>query len=279
VFHKRITKTAAQNLFAISVWFYIVALVVLYSLDLLPAQPPPTPGSGKEWQWNPPEDMDLRALSTSLPIFIFSFTCHQNLFSIATELDGRTVGRLDLILVGAIATGGLIYSFAACGGYMRFGRGLSANFLLNLPDNILLVAGRCLLLVAIVFTYPLQLHPCRRSIMILAQNVQGRFFERKEERYWRRGTTVCILVGTLSVAFAFTELGITLAVVGAVGSNTIALIMPAFLYMKLSQYERARGSSALPLWFPATLLFCVGCLILPTCLVGIAWKIMDPVPR
>ncbi|CAK0848496.1 unnamed protein product [Prorocentrum cordatum] len=279
VFHKRITKTASQNLFAISAWLYVVVLVVLYSLSLLPAPPPPAAGSGREWQLLPPADLDLRAVATSLPIFIFSFTCHQNLFSIATELRGRTVGRLDLILVAGAGAGGIIYSFAACGGYMRFGRGLGPNFLLDLPDSLLLLAGRGLVMIAVVFTYPLQLHPCRRSVMILAQNVQGRFFHRREERYWRRGTTVAILLGSVALASAFQELGITLAIVGAVGSNTIALIMPAFLYLRLSARERERGGAGLPLRLPALGLLLVGCTILPVCLGGILWKILDPAPR
>mmetsp|Transcript_21306 Transcript_21306/g.61573 ORF Transcript_21306/g.61573 Transcript_21306/m.61573 type:complete len:487 (+) Transcript_21306:85-1545(+) len=264
VFHKRITKTAAQNMLAIGSWLYVASLAALAVLGILP-----TPGAAESsWRFEPPEGMGFQAVATAVPVFIFSFTCHQNLFPIATELRGRTRLRLDIMLGGAILTGLLIYCAAGLGAYLQFGGAVRQNFLLNLPLNGPVLLGRCLVIMAVVFTYPLQLHPCRRSLMILAESARGTFFTRREERILRRVLTVCILLGTLAVAASVNDLGLTLAFVGAVGSNTVVLIMPPFMYLRLHGHRGA-------LRLPALGLFVLGCAILPTCLTGIVLKLID----
>lgn len=267
VFHKRITKTSSQNLVAIAAWLYIAALVICYSIGLLPqAQEEGALSQDSSWQVLPPHSMDKWAMASTLPIFIFSFTCHQNMFAIATELKGRTVARLDVILTAAIGTSMVLYSAAGFGGYIRFGSHLSQNFMLNLPQGPLVIFGEVWAIVAVVFTYPLQLHPCRRSLTILVSAYVGRFLDRREDRILRRILTVCILLGTAGLAVLIRDLGLTLAFVGAVGSNTVVLIMPAFLFLRTYRAERSF------LWYVALAVFVLGCLILPVCVTAVVRK-------
>merc|ERR1712107_866293 len=74
VFHKTITKTSMQNLVAIFSWLYVAGLMVTYASGLLPS-----PSKPCHWQVFPPADMSFIEFASVLPIFIFSFTCHQNL--------------------------------------------------------------------------------------------------------------------------------------------------------------------------------------------------------
>jgi len=274
VFHKRITKTSSQNLVAICAWLYVAALVIGYSLGFLPLpEEEEALLQGSPWQFLPPASMDKWMVASTLPIFIFSFTCHQNMFAIATELSGRSVARLDAILTAAIGTGMALYCAAGIGGYIRFGSRLNANFMLNLPQGPPVLLGEVWAIIAVVFTYPLQLHPCRRSLTILVSAYMGRFLERREDRILRRILTVCILTGTTVLAVSIKDLGLTLAFVGAVGSNTVVLIMPAFLFLRM--YRTERGF----LWYVALFIFCIGCVILPACLTAVVRKaVLGPSP-
>lgn len=262
VFHKRITKTASSNLFAICSWLYITCLVLYYALfrsDI---------GSHSNWQVLPPDTMTPGVLFSSVPVFIFCFTCHQNLFPIANELKQRTVGRLDTVTFGAVSAALALYFCVGCGGYITYGTNLQANFMAALPHEAPVLFGQVLISIAIVFTYPLQLHPCRRSIMILVQSYMGRYLSRREDRIGRRIVTICILLASLGIAIVIQDLGITLAFVGAVGSNTVVLIMPAFLYMQVFRFEKTAK------WYLAAAIFALGCVVLPTSLVSVIKKAM-----
>jgi len=268
VFHKRITKTASQNLIAIVAWLYITVLIAAIALGLIPVDEVQAAGS---WQVAPPPGMTLSVVASTLPIFIFSFTCHQNLFPLVNELKQRSLRRLDLIIVGAIATGLLMYGVVGLGAYMRFAPQPKPNIMLDLPRCSLVRVGELLAIVAVIFTYPLQLHPCRRSMMILVASCMGRFMNRDEERWCRRILTVFILMGTATVACLVRSLGITLAFVGALGSNTVVLIMPAFLFLRLHH-----GHSGV-LWYLALAVFIAGCIILPTSVTAVIHKALsDP---
>jgi len=266
VFHKRITKTASKNFVAIVAWLYMTSLVSAYSLGLLAVPDAEAVRPGQEWEVAPPSTVTPAVVASTLPIFIFSFTCHQNLFPIANELKGRSLRRLDLVVLAAVGTSILLYGLVGFGGYIRFGRDLKANFMLNLPRTPLVKFGEASVTLAVIFTYPLQLHPCRRSLMILVSSCLGRFLDRTEERWCRRVLTTIILAGTACLAFLVRDLGITLAFVGAVGSNTVVLIMPAFLFMRMPNARRG------PLWYAALLVFITGCIILPTSLTAVVMK-------
>ncbi|CAE7691914.1 AVT6 [Symbiodinium pilosum] len=254
VFHKTITKTALKNMVAIFSWLYVSALMAGYAALFRCSHP--------TWQVSPPADLTFVQFASVLPVFIFSFTCHQNLFPIASELKDRSLERLDRVLICAISTGLVIFAAAGFSGYLTFGQEVHANFLEDLPPNGLILLGKCLVLLAVIFTYPLQLHPCRRSLMILVQSIQGRVLSRSADRICRRIFTVLILVGTVILAVVVHDLGTTLAFVGTIGSNTVVLIMPGFLYMPWF------------MWVSALLLFLLGCLILPTCLGALIYKLI-----
>jgi len=224
--------------------------------------------AGDPWQWGPPAAMDKWVVASTLPIFIFSFTCHQNLFAVASELKARTLFRLDVVVSGAAATGAALYVAAGLGGYLRFGTSLHANFMLNLPQGALVLFGEVWAILAVIFTYPLQLHPCRRSFAILISAAMGRFLDRREDRILRRILTVFILVGTGGMAVLVKDLGITLAFVGAVGGNTVVVLMPAFLFLQM--YRASRGF----MWYIALVVFCIGCVLLPGSTIAVVHKFL-----
>ena len=55
------------------------------------------------------------------PIFVFGFTCQQNIFSIVNEIENPTIGRVNKVIVGSIGTAVVTYLAVAACGYATYG--------------------------------------------------------------------------------------------------------------------------------------------------------------
>ena len=71
-----------------------------------------------------------------LSIFVFGFTCHQNVFVLINELRAPTVSRMDKAILISIGTAFVAYLAVAVGGYYTFGDGVSGDILLNYPKTL-----------------------------------------------------------------------------------------------------------------------------------------------
>ncbi|CAE7681300.1 avt5, partial [Symbiodinium necroappetens] len=92
----------------------------------------------------------------ALPVFIFAFTCQQNIFSICNEVKNSTRGRIDRIIVAAYLIAGLSFCFAAVLGYWTFGNEIPSDVLKGYPETYLVAATRLLYCLLALFSYPLQ---------------------------------------------------------------------------------------------------------------------------
>ena len=63
---------------------------------------------------------DMDALKV-IPIFIFGFTCHQNMFTCVSELKDPTDSRLKQVIAGAIGTAFTLYTIIAWCGFYTYG--------------------------------------------------------------------------------------------------------------------------------------------------------------
>jgi len=68
----------------------------------------------------------------ALPIFVFSFTCHQNVVSISNELDRPTPRRVLKLVASAIVIAAAAYLMIAGSGYSTFGDQVSLRVQPNL---------------------------------------------------------------------------------------------------------------------------------------------------
>jgi amino acid permease len=71
-------------------------------------------------------------MSVSLPIFIFGFTCQQNVLNCFRELREPTVRRMKKVVTRQIFIASAIYLSVGCFGYLTFGNQFSAT-----EENIL----------------------------------------------------------------------------------------------------------------------------------------------
>jgi amino acid permease len=118
----------------------------------------------------------------NLAIFVFSFTCHQNVFSVVNEIKNRTQVRVNMVIAAAIGSALLLYLIVAFEGYRTYGSNVMGNILLNYPQTALVTIMRISISVMVVLSYPLQLDPARRCITSFVHALKQRSETREVER-------------------------------------------------------------------------------------------------
>lgn len=106
----------------------------------------------------------------SFPIFVFAYTCHQNMFAIINELapsetEGLPTRQANIIIRNAIVTACAAYLVVGIVGYLTFGSDVNGNIITMYPrDLVSSLIGRMCIVVMVSLSFPLQCHPCRGSI-------------------------------------------------------------------------------------------------------------------
>lgn len=128
----------------------------------------PVPAGSKNVDWIGPKSWSLTL--SSFPMFVFAYTCHQNMFAIINELkpdakDGSQTRQSNLIIRNAIATALISYLVVGILGYLTFGNDVNANIISMYPrESISSLIGRLCIVIMVSLSFPLQCHPCRGSI-------------------------------------------------------------------------------------------------------------------
>ncbi|KAI8138899.1 transmembrane amino acid transporter protein-domain-containing protein [Fennellomyces sp. T-0311] len=216
----------------------------------------------------PPEDIELVHWTTGifgkLPVFIFGFTCHQNLFSVHNEVKDNSRRSMVKVIVTSIATAGMFYELIAIVGYLSFGKNARGNIILEYPASLFVAGGRLAIVICVLFGYPLQVHPCRGSvdkILTWFSSNDKSAFPDPPSTIKHFVMTTAILIGTYVIAMAVGQLDLVLAFVGSTGSTTVSFILPGLFYYKLHDNE--------PWHFPkivSVILTVFGVLVMTICL-------------
>lgn len=117
--------------------------------------------------------VSIKSTLSSFPIFVFAYTCHQNMFAIINELKprmeagqaGSKARQSNLIIRNAITVACTCYLAVGIVGYLTFGDAVNGNIITMYPkDSILSLIGRLSIVIMVSLSYPLQCHPCRGSV-------------------------------------------------------------------------------------------------------------------
>ncbi|CEL98206.1 unnamed protein product [Vitrella brassicaformis CCMP3155] len=266
-FPKRIRSLRHTAWVALSFMLYLTLLLVLG--EQIHTAHEMEGGGGSWWAHHQargvnwwPRQGSLFSLIKTLPVFIFAFTCHQNLFTVASELRADTLeakrGRMDVCIVSAVAISMTIYYLSAVDGYLLFGSAVDSDILNNLKD----ASDASWWLWATWIVPPLQEVSALQSLWTLF--FRGLVVDRVREKRILRMLTASILLLSTIIAVTLTDLGVVFELVGTIGSNTICYIVPALLYIKLFQDDGLTIKRV-----AAMGLLGLGLLILPTCLTVI----------
>lgn len=114
---------------------------------------------------------NIASTVSRLPIFVFAFTCHHNIFPIVNEMELLSQRRLNVVICCSISFALVIYTIVALEGYQTYGSLVRGDILLNYPENIPVTVLRICIAFMLTLHYPLQLDPGRRCISSLVKVV------------------------------------------------------------------------------------------------------------
>ncbi|KOS21102.1 Vacuolar amino acid transporter 6 [Escovopsis weberi] len=251
-FLKRLDSLKYTSIIAlVSIGYLIVLVIYHFGVD------PHAPASEiRVIQWGGP----VETLST-LPVVVFAYTCHQNMFSIINELKDGSPSRLIGVIGSSIGSAASIYILVAITGYITFGNAIVGNIISMYPTGVASTIGKAAIVVLVLFSIPLQVHPCRAS---LDSVLKWRPNRNGSSNTGRPGSplltpaaaaaasshgdhpnapmsdmrfallTTCILTLSYATALSVTSLARVLAFVGSTGSTSISFILPGLFYYKIS---------------------------------------------
>jgi len=174
-----------------------------------------------EYSWGPGTAVDVLK---AMPMFIFGFTCHQNMPQISNELINNSRRRLLCVIIGAFSIVSMIYGVVGFIGYVVFGNLVSSDYLKSFPEEDVYEYGNLLFAIATAFIYPLWSFPLRQSFgNIVLGYSNWTCFQHCAL------TSFVILVST-SIALAVSNLGTVISLVGGTSCTTISYIIPGAFY-------------------------------------------------
>ncbi|KAG8703407.1 hypothetical protein FRC08_002857 [Ceratobasidium sp. 394] len=240
-----------------------------------------------------------KSFVTTFPVQVFAFTCAQNLFPLYNELRSNTQARMNLVIFSSIFSAAGTYEIIALFGYLTFGSKVGPNIIAMYPSTTLFIAiGQFAIVVMVMFSYPLQVHPCRGCLdkvfhgghkhVQVSANQDATADEDDEEviaealdphgahGQMTMARHVALTVGIVGCGFAIAyfvdDLQLVLSFVGSTGSTTISFILPGLFYFKL--FRNDPGHSRVLLG-AALALALYGALIFVFCLSFNIMKVID----
>ncbi|KAI1741929.1 transmembrane amino acid transporter [Xylaria scruposa] len=204
-------------------------------------------------QWAGP----VEALA-SLPVVIFAYTCHQNMFSILNEIKDNSPKSILGVVSSSIGSAAGVYVLVSITGYLSFGNDITGNIVSMYAPSIASTIAKAAIVILVTFSVPLQVHPCRASVDAVLKwrpnaipGTQGRTGSPSSRLLLPAATrsdhgsapmselrfailTTILLVLAYTVALTVTSLERVLAYVGSTGSTAISFILPGLFYYKIS---------------------------------------------
>jgi amino acid permease len=152
------------------------------------------------------------------------------MFSILNEASDPSHSASLSVIFGSIGSAASIYVLVAVTGYLSFGDHIGGNIIAQYLPSWTSTIGRSAIVILVMFSYPLQVHPCRASIdnvlkwrprRVRSPSIPGRREEMSDFKFAVVSTG--IIVGTYAVAMTVNSLETVLAYVGSTGSTAISL--------------------------------------------------------
>ncbi|KAK5991229.1 Vacuolar amino acid transporter 6 [Cladobotryum mycophilum] len=247
-FLKRLDSLKYTSIVAlISIGYLIVLVIYHFTVD-----PHAEPSNIRVIKW----EGAVQTLS-ALPVVVFAYTCHQNMFSIINELRDGSPSRLTGVIGSSIGSAASIYILVAITGYITFGNAIVGNIVSMYPTGVASTIGKAAIVILVLFSIPLQVHPCRASLDSVLKWRPNRTAPATGGRAGSpllnspappRGDhavapmsdmrfallTTCILTFAYITALSVSSLDRMLAFVGSTGSTSISFILPGLFYYKIS---------------------------------------------
>lgn len=177
------------------------------------------------------------------------------MFSILNEISDNSHFRTTSVIFASIGSACALYILTGITGYLSYGDNIKGNIVSMYPTAAASTIGRLAIVILVMFSYPLQIHPCRASIDSCLRwrpqrktqnegsptrnsllNSPKQSTKPSQEMSDIRFAVISTVLIVLSFITAMTvsSLEKVLAYVGSTGSTTISFILPGLFYYKIS---------------------------------------------
>ncbi|KAJ2347308.1 hypothetical protein GGF43_004787 [Coemansia sp. RSA 2618] len=284
-FQRRLDALKYTSFTALMGVAYLFIVVALFYFN--PLRTPLPAGDVVLFRWS-------KDFFTNLPVFVFAFTCHQNIFSVYNELRDNSSKQINGTIALSIGSSCGVYQWVAVLGYLTFGSKVAPNLLTMYDNSLVITICRLFIAVNVLFSYPLQCHPARNCLDKVISSVIRMY--KKEPEFEAIANddndnddqpdtiasdaatsapvvhvmspakhisiTLVLLVLSYLVAMSVTSLDLVLSFVGSTGSTSISFILPGVFYYKMhknSRWTRMKIISVLLATYGVfVLVFCLG---------------------
>ncbi|PIA14898.1 hypothetical protein COEREDRAFT_82330 [Coemansia reversa NRRL 1564] len=282
-FQRRLDALKYTSLTALLAVVYLFVVVAMFYFN--PLRTPLPEGDIALFRWS-------RDFFTQLPIFVFAFTCHQNIFSVYNELHDNSSKQVNGTIALSIGSACGVYQWIAVLGYLTFGSKVAPNLLTMYDNSLVITLCRLSIAVLVLFSYPLQCHPARNCLDKVTLSIMRKW--RKEPEFEvivdqgddvasnipisdartqvpvvhvmssakHISITFVLMLLSYIVSISVTSLDLVLSFVGSTGSTSISFILPGVFYYKMhqqSQWTCMKVISVLVATYGVlVLIFCLG---------------------
>jgi amino acid permease len=177
------------------------------------------------------------------------------MFSILNEIADNSHFRTTSVIFASIGGACSLYILTGITGYLSYGDNIRGNIVSMYPTAAASTIGRLAIVILVMFSYPLQIHPCRASLdacskwrprrqtqadgspsrTTLMNNTPKPNSPQNEMSDYRFAiVTTILIIMTFITAMTVSSLEKVLAYVGSTGSTTISFILPGLFYYKIS---------------------------------------------
>lgn len=181
------------------------------------------------------------------------------MFSVINEIKDNTPASIVGVISSSIGSAASIYVLVAITGYLTFGNTVLGNIVMMYPSSAASTIGKAAIVVLVMFSVPLQVHPCRASLDAVLRwrpnrahrgpdspsnrsllpsgsgptDSHGAPAVAMSDMRFALLTTVIIVLAYIT-SLTVSQLDRVLAYVGATGSTSISFILPGLFYYKIS---------------------------------------------
>lgn len=172
--------------------------------------------------------------------FVFSFTCHQNIFGIRANLSDGSSGNMRYIILMGIGTSLFLYVLFGSVIYLSYGSKIEDNVFNSFIDGSVRSIVFVFYSIFISCSFPLQVHPARDCLtgwidrMVQSLNIRRTESSKSKDniaiRVFSTGIIIlfCAILSLMPI-----ELSTIQTVIGGSASTIMCNIIPALCIMKL----------------------------------------------
>jgi len=182
---------------------------------------------------------DMETLPAVLCISVYAFMWHTNCVTVARELQNPTRWRCFIVAFASTALLYVVYALIAFGGYLSWGDKVAESrsiVAMYAENDVLFVAIRVLLSVAMVITTAVNVYPLRESCIGLVKSFTGRSLNLRGWSHAAWAGIIMVVSATLAIAFPNVVAIITL--LGGTLAACMMLVFPSII-AKMVVGERA----------------------------------------